>query len=193
MAGAIAYRHLSVQMFEGYAGTSDSGFRAEVESEQALARGEHLLAMTDAHEHTGMAGPSAAEAAHRLEEFAARARFGGTVTTDRRRLKRLMERSDPAVYPGTYATCVHDHTKALCQQRRDSTGRDRPDLGACRPLQCRNVALTPANTAAWQQEIHRVDARLSARPPLPPLLAHQLLERRGELDGFLARHHPEAP
>lgn len=31
-------------MFEGYAGTSDSGFRAEVEAEQALARGEHLLA-----------------------------------------------------------------------------------------------------------------------------------------------------
>lgn len=51
VAGAIAYRHQAVCMFEGYAGTSDSGFRAEVESEQALARGEHLLAMIGAHEH----------------------------------------------------------------------------------------------------------------------------------------------
>ncbi len=31
IAGAIQYRHLSIHMFEGYAGTSDSGFRAEVE------------------------------------------------------------------------------------------------------------------------------------------------------------------
>ncbi|MFF3574978.1 hypothetical protein [Nocardia jiangxiensis] len=37
-------------MFEGYAGTSDSGFRAEAESEEALARGEHLLAMIDQHD-----------------------------------------------------------------------------------------------------------------------------------------------
>src|SRR6266540_1796777 len=34
IAGAIAYRHHSVHMFEGYAGTSASGFRAEVEAEQ---------------------------------------------------------------------------------------------------------------------------------------------------------------
>jgi hypothetical protein len=33
IAGAIAYRHHSIHMFEGYAGTSDSGFRAEVEAE----------------------------------------------------------------------------------------------------------------------------------------------------------------
>ena len=36
IAGAIAYRHHAVQLFEGYAGTSDSGFRAEVEAEEAL-------------------------------------------------------------------------------------------------------------------------------------------------------------
>jgi hypothetical protein len=188
IAGAIAYRHLSVQMFEGYAGTSESGFRAEVESEQALARGEHLLAMTDAHQQTDLTGPSAAEAARRLEEFADHARFGGTVITDRHRLKRLIDRQDPAVYPGTYVTCVHDHAKALCQKRRDASGRDRPDLGTCRPLQCRNVALTGDNITAWTDEIHRIDQRLAARPPLPPLLEHQLRERRNELTNFLARH-----
>lgn len=32
IAGALQYRHQYVQMFEGYAGTSDSGFRDEVES-----------------------------------------------------------------------------------------------------------------------------------------------------------------
>jgi hypothetical protein len=47
IAGAMQYRHLNIQMFEGYAGTSDSGFRAEVDSEHAIARGEHLPAFLD--------------------------------------------------------------------------------------------------------------------------------------------------
>jgi hypothetical protein len=51
IAGAIQYRHQRVQMFEGYAGTSRPGFRAEVEAEQALERGERLLAMIEGHEH----------------------------------------------------------------------------------------------------------------------------------------------
>ncbi|MER6722207.1 hypothetical protein [Streptomyces halstedii] len=38
VAGMIQYKHLSVAMFEGYAGTSSSGFRAEVAAEEALAR-----------------------------------------------------------------------------------------------------------------------------------------------------------
>lgn len=42
IAGAIQYRHHSVQMFGGYPGTSASGFRHEVEAEQAIARGEQL-------------------------------------------------------------------------------------------------------------------------------------------------------
>ena len=36
-------------MFEGYAGTSESGFRGEVEAEQTLQRGERLLAMIENH------------------------------------------------------------------------------------------------------------------------------------------------
>ena len=39
IAGALQYRHHVIQMFESYAGTSASGFRAEVEAEQAMARG----------------------------------------------------------------------------------------------------------------------------------------------------------
>jgi hypothetical protein len=56
IAGAIQYRHHSIQMFEGYAGTSDSGFRAEVEAEQSLERGERLLAMIGGHHHANLRG-----------------------------------------------------------------------------------------------------------------------------------------
>jgi hypothetical protein len=193
IAGAIAYRHLSIQMFEGYAGTSDSGFRAEVESEQALARGEHLLAMANLHEHTNLAGPAAEEAARRIEEFGDQARFPGSIVLDERRLARVMQRNDPAVYPGKYVTCVHKHETALCQQRRDTRGELRPDLGNCQPLACRNVALTADNIATWRDEIQQIDRDLAQRPLLPPLLSQQLGARRDEITTFLNQHTQDHP
>ena len=193
IAGAIAYRHQAIQMFEGYAGTSDSGFRAEVESEQALARGEQLLAMIDSHEHHNLAGPAAKEAARRLDEFGEQAQFQGTVITDERRLRRLMNREDPAIYPGQYITCVHKHATALCRQRRDSRAQLRPDPGSCQPFACRNVALTPDNIVNLRQQTEHIDHELESRPLLPPLLQHQLRTRREQIVRFLARHSPEQP
>jgi hypothetical protein len=134
-------------------GTSDSGFRAEVDCELALARGEHLLAITDA-----------------------------------QRLRRLMQRGDPAVYPGAYSTCVHDHTKALCRTRTDTAGRQRPQLGSCLPLQCQNIAMTAENTQALRDEAHRLNERLLLPPLLAPLVEHQLRQRHQEIVAFLARH-----
>lgn len=187
IAGALAYRHHCVQVFEGYAGTSESGFRAEVESEQALARGQHLMASIDAHQYTQFTGPAAGEAASRLEEFGERAGFGGKVVLDDRRLRRRMTRHDPAVYPGEYVTCVHDHSKALCEKARSRRSEGLPDHGGCKPLACRNVALTPDNIASWHSEIDKITERLAARPPLPPLLRHLLEDRRTEITAFLDR------
>ncbi|MFC9622089.1 hypothetical protein ACFTXM_19545 [Streptomyces sp. NPDC056930] len=87
---------------------------------------------------------------------------------DERRLKRIMKRADPAVYPGIYITCVHDHVKALCERARRGRAEDLADHSGCQPLDCRNVALTGENISAWQQTLDRIDQRLAARPPLPP-------------------------
>lgn len=187
IAGAIAYRHHSVQMFEGYAGTSESGFRAEVEAEEALARGEHLLAMIDRHEHTTLVGPGSDEAQRRLSEFGTQAGFGGTVSTDGRRLLRITSRNDPAVYPGKYATCVYDDTKALCRRRTDAPTKV-PDLTDCKPLNCGNVALSTENLVAWRAELDVIDAELSTQPLLPPLMIARLEQRRDQVQGFLDRH-----
>ncbi|MFJ5924668.1 hypothetical protein ACIQF6_18915 [Kitasatospora sp. NPDC092948] len=186
IAGAMHYRHHSIQMFEGYAGTSASGFRAEVESEQALARGEAYTAMIDAHEHTDLSGPSAEEAARRLGEFGERAQFQGQVALDKHRLKRIMKRHDPAIYPGEYITCVHDPAKALCDRAKRGGGDGLPDHGGCKPLACRNVALTPENVAAWTRELARLEKRMAARPAMPPLLQHRLQQRHAEITEFLS-------
>ena len=112
-------------MFEGYCGTSDSGFRAEVESEQALARGEHLAQMIEGHEHSDLRGPAAHTAQRRLQEWGSQ--FGGAVITDNHQMKRLMRRADYAISPGTFAMCVFDPDKAMCyQQRQPLAANNRP-------------------------------------------------------------------
>lgn len=184
IAGAIAYRHHGIQMFEGYAGTSASGFRAEVESEQALARGEDLLALIDRHEHTSLSGPAADEAQSRLENMARTPGFTGTVTTDRRRLLRLISAHEPAVYPGKYVTCVYTHEKALCRSGQEPT----PDPSHCKPLTCRNVALTSENFENWNHELAELEQRLKSPPPLPPALEARLRARQSEIIKFIDRN-----
>lgn len=186
IAGAIAYRHHSVQMFEGYAGSSDSGFRAEVEAEEALARGEHLLAMIDRHEHDGLIGPAAADAHRRLNEFDSATSFPGRVVTDRLRMLRILNNNDPAVYPGRYVTCVYDHAKALCRAKNGISSA--PDLTTCKPLNCGNVALSGDNINAWHAELSAIDSDLAHVPQLPPLLHTQLNQRRKHISSFLTRH-----
>ena len=122
IAGSIAYRHHRVQMFEGYAGTSASGFRAEVEAEEAIARGEQLCDLITSHGYHQLAGPAAADAEARLTEFERHVTFHGKVIIDPRRLKRIMDRHDPRIYPGQYVTCVYNPDRALCHRRTARTG-----------------------------------------------------------------------
>ncbi|MGW2572432.1 hypothetical protein [Streptomyces sp. NPDC001537] len=147
IAGAIRYRHLSIQMFEGYAGTSRSGFRAEAQQEQALARGERLAARIDGHEHQRLNGPTAAETAARLEKFGDRIRFLGK-TPDEAQLRKLMKRSDPRIYPGTCVTCSDNPDRRLCRPPADSA--QAPPLNSCQPLARNNAAFTEDNRAAWR-------------------------------------------
>lgn len=113
ITGAIAYRHLSIQMFEGYAGTSDSGFRGEVGSSRPLALA-NLLAMIDQHEHTNFAGPRGRRGgASRVRS--ARPLLRHSDHRKRRKLLALMASNDPTIYPNKYVTCcVHTHATTLC-------------------------------------------------------------------------------
>ncbi|WP_157928633.1 hypothetical protein [Mycobacteroides abscessus] len=186
IAGAIAYRHLSVSMFEGYAGTSASGFRAEVEAEQALERGEHLLDMIEHHQHRTATGPAAQELERRLDNLAAAASgFEGNVITDARRLRRLMKTADPQIFPSRYVTCIYDPDKALCHRQLDESPK--PSTARCAPLNCHNVALTDDNRAQWLQEIGDLSDALSGRPKLPPLLVHRLEERQRHIHNLLSK------
>ncbi len=187
IAGAIAYRHHRAQVFEGYAGTSRSGFRAEVEAEEALERGERLLAMVEGYEHQQLVGPAAQEAKARLEEFGRQAGFAGLVVTDERRLQLIMRRHDPNIHPGKFVTCIHNPDKALCwrPQGNGQGNRQGPVLADCKPLACRNVALTTANLTAWREHLARLNQALSSAEVLAPYLRHRLAEQRDQVARFV--------
>lgn len=187
----MAYRHHRVQMFEGYAGTSASGFRAEVEAEDAIARGEQLCDLITSHGHHQLTGPAAAEAETRLTGLERHVRFDGKVITDTRRLKRIMDRHDPRIYPGQYVTRIYNPDRALCRRTADANGPSLPD---CQPLACRNVALDSGNIAALTGHRTHLEHALQDSGLIAPYVRHRLQEQLGEMTAFLARHdraHPE--
>jgi hypothetical protein len=158
-------------MFEGYAGSSASVFRAEVEAEEALTRGQFLGEMGLEVEHVRLTGPAARDAEHRLAEFARHATFDG---------------QDPHVYTGTFVTCAYNADRALC--RRAGKTHSGPQLSDCQPLVCRNVALTAANRDALAQHLNQLEHTLATGHRMPPYQQHRLQQQRDEITGFLARH-----
>lgn len=183
IAGALQYRHLRVQMFEGYAGTSDSGFRAEVQAEEAIARGEKLGDLIVNHEHHRLIGPAAEEAEARLAEFERHVQFHGKVFNDAKRMQRHLDRHDPHIYPGAFVTCIHNADRALC---RRGDGEDGPSLPDCVPLRCRNVALTKDNLDAFTGYLAAMDRTLANGDALAPFVRHRLEQRRDATAHFLA-------
>lgn len=180
IAGAISYRHHSIQMFEGYAGTSDAGFRAEVEAEAALVRGEGFAAMAIHGEHHRLTGPAAAEAEARLTSFGT-AEFTGKIMNDPKRLTKYLQRHDPRIYPGTFVTCVDNPDRRLCAAK---VGDDSPDAGDCKPFRCRNAAFSPDNVLALSARVAE-QTRMLGAGTLPPFVAARLAARRDEAAGFL--------
>lgn len=190
IAGALQYRHQGIQMFEGYAGTSDSGFRDEVEAEQALARGQYLADMSTDNDRPALTGPAGAEAEERLAEFARHTVFDGQVVTDEARLRRILARHDPHLYLGAFVTCVYNRDRALC--RTPSGPADMPALADCQPLACRNTALTPSNRSALTEHLATLDTTLAEGDRLAPYVRHRLEAQRRDTAAFLARHAPES-
>jgi hypothetical protein len=89
IAGMIQYGHASAMMFEGYAGTSQSGFRSEIEEERRLAQLSDIVEMYE--DWKAGINPGGPMRSKLVAEFTSiRNKIGdlpGTVVDDRRRAK----------------------------------------------------------------------------------------------------------
>ena len=189
VAGARQYKHAQVAIFEGYAGTSASGFAAEVEAEQAVARldyAEHLYRDWLA------GGPSGGGADRKISAEFARihaelADLPGTVA-DPRRLRAMLSHLAVTLHPGVLGDCFYQPGTALCAKHAA------PHVGK-KPLPMLNTCLTCPNARRSSVHLPRLEqARDQAqqiigdfRGTLPPLQQAALTSHLGHLDQLISQ------
>lgn len=184
VAGALQYRHLSIQIFEGYAGSSAAGFRAEVEAEEAIVRGEFMLGLVSDDEPLRFQGPASEESARRVARARTVAGYEGLTITDPLRVVRMFDLEGAVLYPGRYVTCAFDAGRARCIARNDSA-KSKPSLEHCEPFRCSNVALTKENRAAWLQELEKLRLLREVATAHPPAILRDIERRESQIHSLL--------
>ena len=164
VAGKIQYKHASVAMFEGYAGSAHTDFRLAVERERALGQLDDIVAHYEAFlRHEGPAGPGAT----RLRREFARVQdelgeLPGRIM-DRKRLRTMLAHLGRTLHVGFLNDCLFDAATALCLNAAPHSERAAPALSRCSPDRCPNACLTARHREPWQASIADGEALLADR------------------------------
>jgi hypothetical protein len=162
IAGMIQYKHASVAAFEGYAGSSRSGFRAEVEAQRALGQIDDILAYFD-ERRAGMSfhGPAGPRIAKTMDVAADESGPLPAMIADRARLRTLLASLARTLHVGILADCFFDPATALCLKRATEPDRAAPLVALCEPTRCPNACITARHRPIWARAAD--DARLLLR------------------------------
>jgi integrase len=183
VAGATQYGHLQTQIFQGYAGAADSGFRDEIAFETVLLRAEQLhddACRARAGEH--LSGPGAAGYRERLR---ADATFSGLTLTSKSQASTLLANPALNIHHGELLTCVWREPTAACRQG----DQDQPDWGRC-VLSCANVTWTDRDIARARARIEDLAAGAQA---MPAPLRQRTEERIARLQAVIDAHEASRP
>jgi integrase len=192
IAGAKQYKHAQVAIFQGYAGTSASGFAAEVAAEEAMARLDHL---DELYRDWNDGGPSAGAAAGRIDaEFDRIRRELGDlpgVVARPARLHTMLAHLTKTLHPGVLGDCFYQPQTAACATRAHHLGRPLPLLNMCStcPNARRSTLHLPQLTTARDQA--RQALQLADGKPLPPLQHAALANHIAELERLVTEIHSE--
>lgn len=197
VAGARQYKHAQVTIFEGYAGTSASGFAAEVEAEQAVARLDYA---EDLYRDWLAGGPSGGGAGHTINAEFARihaelADLPGTIA-DPRRLRTMLRHLAVTLHPGVLGDCFYQPGTALCakQARQPAGTKPLPMLNTC--LTCPNARRSSVHLPRLEQARDQARQIIDDCPgPLPPLQQAALtghLSQLSQLISQITSNDPEA-
>ncbi|MGW0825330.1 hypothetical protein [Streptomyces sp. NPDC002845] len=159
VAGARQYQHAELALFEGYAGTSASGFAAEVAAERAIAQLDYVEDLyrdwNDSHRSSGGAASRVNAEFDRI-----RRELGdlpGMIASPAR-LRTMLQHLTKTLHPGVLNDCFDQRSTAVCAQRAQHAGRPLPLLTM--RLNCPN---------ARRSSVHRPRlkiARTQAQRPL---------------------------
>ncbi len=164
IAGMIQYKHASVAAFEGYAGSSKSGFRAEVESQRALGQLDDLLVYFDERQ-TGsvLSGPAAPRISKALDAAAAELDPLPVMIADRARLRTMLASLARTLHVGVLADCFFDPGTALCLKQATNADNKTPLTGLCQPTRCPNACITARHRPAWARSADEARAVLKEK------------------------------
>ncbi len=126
VAGAKQYKHAQVALFEGYAGTSASGFAAEVAAEEAVALLDYAEELYRDWNDGGRAGGGAAQRV--AAEFERIRREMGDlpgVVASPARLRTMLQHLTKVLHPGILNDCFYQPATAVCRKRAQALGRPR--------------------------------------------------------------------
>ncbi len=164
IAGKIQYKHASVAMFEGYAGSSQADFRLAVERERALGQLDDIVAHYEAFlRQEGPAGPGAV----RLRREFARVQdelgdLPGRIM-ERKRLRTMLAHLGRTLHVGFLNDCLFDAATALCLAGSTDSEQTAPALSRCSPDRCPNACLTARHREPWLASIAEGEGLLADR------------------------------
>ncbi|MFE1250556.1 hypothetical protein [Streptomyces sp. NPDC058766] len=185
VAGARQYKHAAITMFEGYAGTSASGFADEVAAEEAVAKLDYV---EDLYHDWNDGGASAGGAARRIEaEFdRIRSELGdlpGAVASPSR-LRTLLHHLTKTLHPGVLNDCFYQAETAVCSKRAKPLGRPVPMLDMC--MNCPNSRRSAVHLPRLERAQDMARAELGAATGLPRLQQFAITEHLSTLTRLIA-------
>ena len=191
IAGMIQYKHASVAAFEGYAGSSRSGFRGEVEAQRALGQIDDILVYFDERQGGArLGGPAAYRVGAALDDAADLSPLPAMIA-DRARLRTMLASLARTLHVGPLADCFFDPATALCLNRITEPGPPAPMIAMCEPVRCPNACIAERHRPAWQRGADEARALLcEKRLPEPQRVTLQAEVAR--IEAVLAQIAPGA-
>jgi integrase len=171
VAGMIQYKHIGIAVYEGYAGSSHSGFRNEVERERALGQLDDVLAYFERHRiGEVLTGPAAARITAELQRAAEELDPLPGHVADAARVRAMLGHVARTLFVGAINDCFFHPATALCLSGK--TDRSAPAMAQCRPDRCPNSCITSRHRPMWRKAVEDVCGLLSQkRLPAPQRLA----------------------
>lgn len=176
IAGMIQYKHASVATFEGYSGSSASGFRAEVEMQRQLGQIDDLLYYFDRRKDgASLGGPAGPRVAKTLDAAADQLGSLPGIVADRSRLRVILANVARTLHVGVLADCFFDPATALCLKRVTTPDTGKPLTSLCEPTRCPNACITASHRPMWAHSAE--EARTLLREKRLPALQRVALEQ----------------
>jgi integrase len=163
----LQYQHVNVATSLGYAGSSESGFRQEIETEGALGRLDDIYTMYERHRINGetSTGPGGQSVDSEFDRITVEVE-NIPVAARSDRVRSMLRDRAATLHVGPAADCFFRAATAVCQQHVPLNERVAPVVALCDPVRCTNARLGPEHRQLWAEVASEAE-QLAQRPGLP--------------------------